>query len=212
MMRRGLIGAFGLATLGILVALLMSLREGTLEEAEQRGHWGPAVAGLSCSIRSNKESYALGEDILLDILLRSETEAPLTVIQPKVRFTYCGDALPLEIEGPRGPREYHGPVLGPPPPYGKDAYKQLVKGEIIGVCFLMFGRHPTRVVPEYWSMDCPGTYTIRLHFVRKNNDYYDHSQQKMVPIRAWEGELLSNVVTIRVVGDETGAAGSDSRE
>jgi len=208
MMHMRFIGTLVLATLGILVALLISLPGESLEEEQQEGHWGKAVEGLSCSIRSDKESYGLGENIPLDILFRSETDLPLTVIQPKVYFTYCNDALPLEIKGPRGLCKYHGPVLEPPPPYGKRAYKELVRGEIIGVSEVY--RHPIRVVPEYWSIDVPGTFRIRLRFVRKSNDYY--SQGKSVPIHAWEGELFSNTMTIRVVADPSGTPAADEAE
>jgi hypothetical protein len=154
------------------------------------------VSGLSCSIRTDRNVYARGEDILLDFFLRSEVETPTTVIRPWTFSRFLGTALPLEIVGPKGRRKYTGPVLEPPEPPGRADYVDLTGGEIIGVSY--FSRSPVRIVPKYWSMEEPGEYTISFTFRCKQNDYWDAGQKKTVPITAWEGELVSNSVTIRI--------------
>ena len=160
--------------------------------------WGEAVSGLSCSIRTDKTDYAAGEDILIDFLLRSNIEVPTTVIRPWIRMSYLGTALPLEITGPKGRCRYTGPVLTPPPPYGRSAYVELTGGEIIGASSV-FDRS-VRIVPKYWSMLEPGEYSVRYKFIRRrvDNEYWDDRQRKMVPITAWRGEIASNTVTVRI--------------
>lgn len=160
-------------------------------------HWGKAVSGLSCSIRTDKTAYEPDEDILIDFLLRSEIKVPTTVIRPWILMSFLGTALPLEITGPKGPCKYTGPVLTPPIPPGKSAYVELTGGDIIGAS--SFFDDPVRIVPKYWSMQRPGEYTIRFRFIRKRNQYWGHKQRKMVPITAWKGVLTSNAVTIRVM-------------
>jgi hypothetical protein len=155
------------------------------------------VGGLACSIRTNKTRYEPGEDVLIDFLLRGEVGPPVTVMRPLTHFSYLGTALPAEIEGPNGKHEYTGPVLEPPPPPSRGAYVSITRGEIIGVWSVH--RHPLRIVPKYWSMTAPGRYTLRLRFVREDNEYYDAQQRKMVKMTtAWRGELLSNAVVVEI--------------
>ena len=51
-------------------------------------------------------------------------------------------------------------------------------------------------------MEGPGEYTISFTFRCNRNEYWDGSQKKMVPIKAWEGELLSNSVTVRIADEK----------
>ena len=162
----------------------------------RNANWGKPVSGLSCSIRTSKLRYALDEEILIDFLLRSEVEVPVTVIKPVTHFSYLGTALPLEIVGPDGRHQYKGPVLEPPPPPRRSAFVQLIQGEIVGVS--MTHRKPVRIVPRYWSMNKPGSYTIRLTFTRRENEYYDDRLRRMAPVTAWRGTLVSNTVTVRI--------------
>ncbi len=163
---------------------------------KHNSHWGKAVLGLSCSIRTDKTEYATGEDVLIDFLLRSEIRVPTTVIRPWILMRCFGTALPLEITGPKGRYKYTGPILTPPPPHGKSAYVELTGGEIIGASSDF--RKAVRIVPKYWSMLEPGEYTVRFKFVRERNEYWNDKHRKMLPITAWRGELTSNTITIRI--------------
>jgi len=188
-----------IAVLSIIVsaAAVYSVgRAGEQPDGQPEGVWGAPANGLSCAIRSDKSCYAPGEDIRLDILLRSEANQPLKVIRPRVHFSYCGDALPLHIVGPAGLCSYTGPMIEPPPPPAGNAWHEISRGEITGISAIY--HNPVRVVPKYWSVGRPGTYTIRLRFERKNNEYYDAKTRMMIPIAAWEGEAVSNTITIQV--------------
>jgi len=187
-----------LAALSVVVLAMLVFGAAQQEQPAEEGAWGKAAGGLSCSIRAGKGEYAPGEDVLLDVFLRNDTDVPLKVVRPMIHFGNCGDALPLEMRGPNGLCFYNGPYLNPPKPPGEAGFVTVeCRGEIIGVSSVH--TVPIRIVQKYWSM-APGDYSIRIKFVRKANDneYFDRKQNKMVSIAAWEGEALSNAIAVRI--------------
>jgi hypothetical protein len=166
------------------------------EPAKATSLWGQAVAGLSCSLRTDKIDYALGEDILLDVFLRNESNEIVTVIRPEVCTTYIAPLVPVDVAGPKGACRFSGPVHSRPLPMPKTNYVSLRHGEVVGASSLAGGS--PRIVPSYWSMLEPGVYTIRFRFAQSRNWYWDADQKKEVPFAAWTGDLTSNPVEIRV--------------
>jgi len=187
--------ALALASVAVIVYSLGKADDAPAP-AQPGGVWGTAVDGLSCSIRTNKTTYACGEDVLLDVFLRCDADRGLKVIRPLIHFSYLGDALPLHIVGPAGLCSYTGPVLVPPPPPRQDSWIDLYRGEITGISSIY--QAPVRIIPKFWSLDRPGTYTIRLNFEQRKNEYYDTKTRAMLPLTAWEGAATSNEVTITV--------------
>ena len=186
-----------LALISVALAVYSLSKAGdTPGQAQPEGVWGAAVNGLSCSIRAAKSTYAPGEDVMLDVFLRCDADRGLKVIRPRVYFSYFGDALPLQVAGPAGLCSYTGPMLEPPPPPGENSWIELYRGEITGLSSIY--QAPIRIAAKSWSLDRPGVYTIRLRFEQKKNEYYDTKTRMMLPVTAWEGEALSNAITIRV--------------
>jgi hypothetical protein len=170
--------------------------EGT-ERAAGGISWGKVASGLSCSLRTDKLDYTVGEDILLDVFLRNESDEIVTVVRPVILTSYNAPFfVSVEVTGPRGRCQFRGPMHSRPLPMPKSNYIALQRGEVVGASGLANGL--PRIVPKYWSMLEPGVYTIRFRFARSRNWYWDADQTKEMPFTAWTGDLTSNPVQVRV--------------
>jgi hypothetical protein len=193
--------AIGLSRATIFCGICAALAVGLLLQSRnspaqnQTGNWGPSVKGLACSIRTSKSTYAAGENIPLDFLLRGELEAPVQVMDPRTVFSFYGDALPLAITGPDGKHKYTGPVLTPPPPPNAGSFIGINQGEIRGIWASM--RRPVQVIPKYWGINKPGNYSIKFTF-RPRTEYSDHNGKMVQNKNAWSGELFSNTVAVTI--------------
>ena len=191
--RLPLAGLFLCVCAAAVLGLFLHKHDGKAQS--DTGLWGASVKGLACSIRTSKSTYAIGENIPLEFLLRGEYEAAVQVMDPRTVFRFYGDALPLTMTGPDGKHRYTGPVLDPPPPPSAGSFISIYQGEIRGVWASM--RRPVQIIPKYWGIRKPGKYAIRFTF-RPHTDYSDNSGKIVQNTAAWSGELLSNTVSVTI--------------
>jgi hypothetical protein len=158
--------------------------------------WGPAVSELACSIRTAKSEYAVGEPIPIELLLRNQGKAPLTVIRPRLLSSYDVPFVAVQVTGPEGPCRYHGVVHSKPLPLLPSSYVELSLNEVAGAAPGEDGS--LRIVPKDWGMLKPGRYELHYVFASTYKEYWKGPDER-VSVSAWTGQLKSNTLAITVV-------------
>ena len=134
---------------------------------------------LQLTIKSDKQVYTVGEEIILVAELKNVTDNLINVFVP---LSSPGQIeAGIFIQGPQGEYKYRGPLKEYS--LGKSNFRELAPGQSVSDDF--------PIKKPYFNLVDPGEYIIQYKYFAENGKY--------LGIQSWQGALISNAITIEVM-------------
>jgi hypothetical protein len=147
--------------------------------------------GLEIQLKLIKESYFIGEPIDIILILKNQSNAPLTINKrmginpPPERMVEGTWEVKFDIAFPPGERLVTSTLINRGEPDREDFIVIPPGGEI----------QKTYTLTDFYWMELPGTYEIKAI-------YHNTNDGEMFELSAWTGNITSNPVRLRVIDSQ----------